>query len=308
MKAVEEIASWLEVAQRVSNATTSVRVFAPLSSEWILPVEREFFLYATSGTVRREYMVTSPERPREQELSFLRTLHSFGWEVMWVKAPKSLVGILVDSSVAYIGASKDRAFAIRELGIVEGLGHHFDRTWQVGKVSVGTEILFDDILVTSGPQPIARVQVEAQPQWDRTLHGLARNLADVRQLPPRAFEELVAELLQRDRPTGVVKLTPASKDGGRDVMVFEDTPLGRHLFLVECKRYGPENPVDVALIRQLYGVIEGENASAGALVTSSFFTAPARLWPVERNLSYRISLRDYDDLGAWIRRHAPLAV
>lgn len=99
-------------------------------------------------------------------------------------------------------------------------------------------------------------------------------------------------------------MTPRSNDGGRDILVYDDTAVGRHLFLVECKRYAPDHPVDVRLVRQFYGVIESERASAGALVTSSYFTEPARRFPEEKDIAYRLSLRDFDDLAAWLARHS----
>ena len=80
-------------------------------------------------------------------------------------------------------------------------------------------------------------------------------------LTPRQFEQVVAELLEKQGYD--VELTPPSKDGGKDIYVAKKTSLGRFLYLVECKKYGRGRPVGVELIRQLYGVVEQERVNAG---------------------------------------------
>jgi restriction endonuclease Mrr len=122
----------------------------------------------------------------------------------------------------------------------------------------------------------------------------------MREMHPRAFEELVAELLSKEGLK--VELTPLTRDGGRDIIVVSDTPFGRHLHLVECKRYSENNPIDVRLVRSLYGVVEAERATAGMLVTTTRFTPPA----VEfiDSVKNRLSKKDYNDLAIWIKKHA----
>jgi HJR/Mrr/RecB family endonuclease len=108
-------------------------------------------------------------------------------------------------------------------------------------------------------------------RWDALLASLSRNPRLVHEIEPRAFEELIAELLTRDGLE--VTLTRRTRDGGRDILAFADSPIGRHLYYVECKRYAPSRPVDVSLVRQLYGVVEADRATAGLLVTTSRFTS-----------------------------------
>ena len=290
------------------GAGASIKVFAPLSSEWILPVDKDFLTYATESRLDRRYLVTSPTKPEPEEEAFLRRLHGLGWQVMWVNAPPSMIGLVIDDEIAYIASGPTRAFAIDSPDVIGGLVEHFERIWTVGKSRRNVQILFDDVLVTAGPQPTTRIQLDTKSHWDRLLVSLHRTPEDIYGIDPRRFEELVAELAQRDRPEGLVRLTPRSNDGGRDVMIFEDTAFGRHLFLIECKRYAPDRPIDVTLVRQLFGVVEGERASAGVLVTSSFFTGPAKAWPKEMKIEYRLGLKVFDDLGKWIRKHIPTVV
>ncbi len=141
---------------------------------------------------------------------------------------------------------------------------------------------------------IVSLQLEQVSDW--LLSELAESPSDVYGLPPRRFEELVARLLE-DRGYRAT-LTPEQKDGGFDLFAELDTPTGTMLTLVECKRYKKERPVDVTVVRNLLGVVTLEGASNGMVVTSSRFTGPAH--ELQQAAKYRISLRDFEDLRAWL--------
>jgi restriction endonuclease Mrr len=57
------------------------------------------------------------------------------------------------------------------------------------------------------------------------------------------------------------------------------------------------------VIRELYGTVMAKDASAGILVTTSFFQPGAA--KLERQLEYRISLKDYLDLQGLLRGARP---
>jgi restriction system protein len=115
-------------------------------------------------------------------------------------------------------------------------------------------------------------------------------------LSPRKFEEVVAELL--NKLDYEVTLTPASKDGGKDIYAAKKDYLGTFLFIVECKKYAPDRPIGVGLVRQLNGVVQAEQATAGILATTSFFTRGAKEF--QRKIAYQISLKDYFGIQAWL--------
>jgi restriction system protein len=115
-------------------------------------------------------------------------------------------------------------------------------------------------------------------------------------LPSRKFEEIVAEIL--DKQGYEVTLTPASGDGGFDIYAARKEGLGKFLYLVECKRYAPTNKVGVEIVRSLYGVIQAQRATAGAIVTTSFFTSGAKEF--QREVQYHLHLHDYLVLQNWI--------
>jgi len=132
------------------------------------------------------------------------------------------------------------------------------------------------------------------------LRLLAYRPDDLLRLSPREFERLIAELLARDGYE--VELTPETRDGGFDIVAVKRAGIAvPQLCLVECKRYSHVKRVGVQPVRQLYGVVSEQNASAGLVVTSSFFTSPALAF--QQRVGHRLGLRDYESLKAWLSRY-----
>jgi restriction system protein len=124
---------------------------------------------------------------------------------------------------------------------------------------------------------------------DHLIESLAEQPRLLYELSPRKFEELVAELYQRQGFEAL--LTPASGDGGVDVYVVRHDELGSSLTVVQCKRYAANHKIGVALVRELHGTVAATGASTGVLLTTSFFTGGAR--SIEKEFKYRLSLQDF---------------
>ena len=177
------------------------------------------------------------------------------------------------------------------LTALSNVKNHFEKLWDNSKL----EVVYETGAKLASPIS-KQVIVESRQRWDDILRELNSDPQKLFDLPPRQFEELTAELLDR---RGIrVQLTPESKDGGKDILAFLDTPLGEQLYLVECKRYAADNPVGVAFVRALYGMVEKENATGGIIVTTSRFTKGAMEF--QDDLNYKLSLKDYGDLTQWI--------
>jgi len=176
--------------------------------------------------------------------------------------------------------------------VVRSILDLYETLW---KSSIGVDLLYEDNATDK-----TKLQVVSNEYWRQIIQQLERRPELMRSMPPRKFEELVAELLVREGLR--VTLTPQVRDGGRDILAALNSPTGEHLYLVECKRYSQDRPVGVELVRQLYGVVEIERATAGLLVTTSSFTAGAV--KLQNNIAHRISLRDYDGLVTWIKKLA----
>ena len=111
-------------------------------------------------------------------------------------------------------------------------------------------------------------------------------------LSPRQFEEMVCDLL--DAQGYKVELTQQTRDGGKDIIVTQKSSLGDYCIYVECKKYDKNNPVRVKLVRELYGTVMADNATAGLMVTTSYYTKDAQEF--REAVRNRIKLKDYQDL------------
>jgi hypothetical protein len=143
--------------------------------------------------------------------------------------------------------------------------------------------------LTEDSSATRRVQLHAREISDELIATLARHPDSLYELDPRRFEELVAELYRRRGFT--VELTPASNDGGADLLVARHDELGRSLHVVQCKRYAARRKVGPSLVRELIGTVDHRRASAGVLLTTSFFTPGAR--NLERDYEHRLTLHDF---------------
>ncbi len=108
----------------------------------------------------------------------------------------------------------------------------------------------------------------------------------------REFEEMVCELL--DKQGYSVKLTKQTRDGGKDIIVVQKSVLGEFCIYVECKKHDKSNPISVKFVRELYGTVMADDATAGMIITTSYFTRDAKEY--RDKIKYRMTLKDYNDL------------
>jgi restriction system protein len=132
---------------------------------------------------------------------------------------------------------------------------------------------------------------------DELIRLLQRQPRAIYDLPPRAFEQVLADLLV-DMGWDV-HLTQATRDGGKDILAYMNTPLGRLLCLVEAKRYSEHRKVGVDIVRTLYGTLCDHQANSGVLVTTSSFSKDAQEF--RQRHRYQLALRDYEDVTRWIQ-------
>ncbi|WP_332023252.1 restriction endonuclease, partial [Kaistella sp.] len=118
-------------------------------------------------------------------------------------------------------------------------------------------------------------------------------------LTPRKFEELVASILE---DLGFdVTLTKQTRDGGSDIIASIRNAVTSFLILVECKKYSPENKVDVGIIREVVGVQTFKNPSKSIIVTTSRFTKDAI--KEASQMKDKLDLKDYDNLKEWLSKY-----
>jgi HJR/Mrr/RecB family endonuclease len=134
---------------------------------------------------------------------------------------------------------------------------------------------------------------------EQILERLRARPQDIHRIGHRKFEELIAELLE-DMDFDV-ELTQATRDGGRDVLAYWNSPVGRLLILVEAKKYRPDRTIGVQLVRTLYGTLMDEQANSAMIVTTSDFSPDARSF--EAKHKWQLGLKNYTDLVGWIENY-----
>ena len=106
------------------------------------------------------------------------------------------------------------------------------------------------------------------------------------------FEELVADVFRRMGFNANV--TQKTHDGGKDIVATFEMGGVLYTTYFECKRYSPDKPVGVEIVRELYAVMEMERVDKGVIVTTSHFTRGA-VTEAQR-LNGRIRLIDFHEL------------
>lgn len=185
-----------------------------------------------------------------------------------------------------------------EIRDINHYSDQFEIYWQQSEDISKIKTLYEDLLYETTDEYKSTLAQFSTSFWNELISKIALNPELMRKLPPSKFEELIAELLSREGLK--VKLTPKTHDGGKDILVYCNSPIGQHLYIVECKRYAENNPVGVSLVRSLYGVIEKDNATSGLLVTTSYFTKDAISFCDA--IKYKIELKDYYSIVQWINR------
>lgn len=116
-------------------------------------------------------------------------------------------------------------------------------------------------------------------------------------LNPRQFEEMVAELMTKRGYN--VDLTKATRDGGKDLIIANHTDIGNFIYYVECKKFAPNRPVGVSLVRELAGTISVDRVTAGLMITSSYFSPEAI--QLSEKIKHQMGLVDFVKLKEWIK-------
>lgn len=126
---------------------------------------------------------------------------------------------------------------------------------------------------------------------------LTRYYRDIYALSSRRFEELVSDIYKQ---LGYfVILTPQTRDDGVDVYIY--TRGSDDFAIVECKRYSKDRKVTVSAVDRLIGTAIIKGARQATLVTTSYFTGPARRHACSPNLTKAGINLDLADAGKLLK-------
>lgn len=148
------------------------------------------------------------------------------------------------------------------------------------------------------------------PQEKKIITSLAESASDIIQIvqkkpaslfdmTSREFEEFIAQIFSIHGFS--VELTQRTRDGGKDIIAIRSDLGLRAKYIVECKRYAPNRPVGVELVRNLYGVQQQEGANKSVLATTSRFTAEAQAFASNASTTqWAMDLVGYERIIEWV--------
>jgi len=178
------------------------------------------------------------------------------------------------------------------ISLILGLGSQS----AISKVLGGELYEFETDLTIPPNEIIATVRPKIISTTESLIQALKKQPENIYEVSPRQFEKLLAELLA---DLGFeVEVTKATGDGGKDILAYLETEVGKMLCLVEAKKYRPERKIGIEIVRTLYGTLCDFQANSAMLVTTSSFTAGAHEF--QRKHEYQLALRDYADIVRWI--------
>ncbi len=143
-----------------------------------------------------------------------------------------------------------------------------------------------------------KIKVDLACANDKILKQLQQRPDDIYNMSPREFEMFTASILERMGYE--ITLTPQTRDGGIDILAAKKEQLGAFLCLVQCKKQKPSRPVGIAVVRELYGVLQAERATYASVFTTSFFSKSAI--DFQQRFEHQLSLVDYNAIKDILQR------
>ena len=129
----------------------------------------------------------------------------------------------------------------------------------------------------------------------RMVYQIRRDCKRLREISPRAFENLVSTLFRKMGYS--VEQTPYTNDRGRDAIARK----GGKVYVIECKRYARDNNAGRRDLQILHSAMTEEAAAGGFFVTTGKFAKTAK----EFVKGKKIELVDEKRLAELMRRYMP---
>ena len=301
----EEFAAQISTA--ILGASFQVDVMCAQGSGWTFPIDLADISALCDQRLDLRYLVRGAPAGSEHEIdNSLRRIVGDAWQIRCSHPDSATANaIIIDRECALVMSIESldpHVSMVTEPIRASQVAGRFQRLWDAATDADISHFCFEDDLYQLDETEESEVITFSAGAWDELIQRLAARPEDMRKLEPRKFEELISELLEREGYE--TELTRITRDGGIDILATLNSPMGSHLYLVECKRYAADRPVGVSLVRELFGVLKHQRASGALIATTSYFTPDAHKFrePVE----YQLGLQDYESLANWLNRTAKL--
>lgn len=154
-------------------------------------------------------------------------------------------------------------------------------------------------LFTTKSRPTRQLITTLDGLNNELINHLKNNPRLMYNLKPRQFEELVAQFLLHFG--WHVELTQSTRDGGYDIYAISQDISGvKTHWLVECKKYAPQNKVGIEIVNALYGVKNIRNVGMCMIATTSFFTRGVYDF---KSSVYDFETRDFNEISEWLNQY-----
>lgn len=165
---------------------------------------------------------------------------------------------------------------------------------------INIPVLVQNIITPSGRVPEGKLVKAVAVEWKLINSLLKENPNIAYEIPPQAWEELIAAAFDYAGYDEVI-LTPRSGDHGRDVIAVKHG-IGTIRIIDSVKAYTPGHLVRYDDIRALLGVLSGDpQASKGILTTTSDFAPGILNDPfIKPFIPYRLELMNGSKLRKWL--------
>jgi len=131
--------------------------------------------------------------------------------------------------------------------------------------------------------------------YEELYSHFARRPNDLHKLHWREFEILLFRIFQNHGYRAL--LGPGRADGGVDLRLWQENPIGDVLTVVQAKRYAPHNRIEPVPVQALYGVSKADGANQAIFVTTSSYTPAARRFAAR--VSSELELVEKEHIVAW---------
>jgi restriction endonuclease Mrr len=132
--------------------------------------------------------------------------------------------------------------------------------------------------------------ITVAPINDEVLRYLKENPEEWFKLTGGQFEMVMQEIYSR---LGYhVERTKATRDGGKDLIIHKNGPLGDFIYYVECKKHAPNRPVSLGIVQRFKCVVDTDNVNGGIVATTSFFTKDAKKFILANKYDCQVKLHD----------------
>ena len=142
--------------------------------------------------------------------------------------------------------------------------------------------------------------ITVAPINDEVLRFLKDNPEEWFNLDGTQFQIVMQEIYTR---LGYkVEATKLTRDGGKDLIIRKRELIGDFVYYVECKKYAPNRPIGVGIVREFKCMIDLDKVNGGIIATTSRFSKDARDFILGYDIGYQVQMHDGSKIKGFLNQ------